>query len=122
MIQLVGNCHSLISQHLSMGILGRMVVSVLPIMPKFIVGRVSRRYHAGEDLDSALDTMARLSEEGACFTIDVLGEEITSMEEVKFFTEEYDRVLDAIVSRKIDANLSIKPTAFGLLIDPKMAE
>ena len=105
-----------------MGILGRVVVTVLPIMPRFIVGWVSRRYHAGIDLESALDTMNRLSKEGACFTVDVLGEEITSMEEAQFFIDEYNRVLDSIVEQKIDANLSIKPTAFGLLIDPNAAE
>ena len=97
-----------------MGILGRMVVTVLPLMPKFVVGWVSRRYHAGVDLDSALETMNRLSKEGACFTVDVLGEEITTMEEAQFFIEEYNRVLEAIVTKNIDANLSIKPTAFGL--------
>ena len=105
-----------------MGILGRVVVTVLPIMPKFIVGWVSRRYHAGIDLESALETMTRLSKEGACFTVDVLGEEITTMEEAQFFIDEYNRVLDSIVAQKIDANLSIKPTAFGLLIDPNAAE
>ena len=105
-----------------MGILGRVVVTVLPIMPRFIVGWVSRRYHAGTDLESALETMNRLSKEGACFTVDVLGEEITSMEEAQFFIDEYNRVLDSIVEQKIDANLSIKPTAFGLLIDPNAAE
>ena len=91
-------------------------------MPRFIVGWVSRRYHAGTDLESALETMNRLSKEGACFTVDVLGEEITSMEETQFFIDEYNRVLDSIVEQKIDANLSIKPTAFGLLIDPNAAE
>ena len=105
-----------------MGILGRVVVTVLPIMPRFIVGWVSRRYHAGTDLESALETMNRLSKEGACFTVDVLGEEIKSMEEAQFFIDEYNRVLDSIVEHKIDANLSIKPTAFGLLIDPNAAE
>jgi len=105
-----------------MGILGRMVVTVLPLMPKFVVGWVSRRYHAGVDLDSALETMNRLSKEGACFTVDVLGEEITTMEEAQFFIEEYNRVLEAIITKNIDANLSIKPTAFGLLIDPLAAE
>ena len=105
-----------------MGLLGRVVVTVLPIMPKFIVGWVSRRYHAGIDLESALETMNRLSKEGACFTVDVLGEEITTMEEAQFFIDEYNRVLDSIVAQKIDANLSIKPTAFGLLIDPNAAE
>jgi proline dehydrogenase len=65
--------------------------------------------------------MKKLNSEGACFTIDVLGEEISSHEESQFFIDEYDRVLDAIVENDLDANLSIKPTAFGLLIDEKKA-
>ena len=105
-----------------MGLLGRAVVTVLPFMPRFIVGWVSRRYHAGEDLSAAVKTMRRLEGEGACFTIDVLGEEITTMEEAAFFVREYSRVLETIIDTGIDANLSIKPTAFGLLIDPTIAE
>jgi proline dehydrogenase len=61
--------------------------------------------------------MKRLSGEGTCFTIDVLGEEITSMDEAQFFYDEYVRVIEAIHAGQFDANLSIKPTAFGLLID-----
>ncbi len=105
-----------------MGLLGRAVVTVLPLMPRFMVGWVSRRYHAGEDLSAAVKTMRRLEGEGACFTIDVLGEEITTMEEAAFFVEEYGRVLETIIETGIDANLSLKPTAFGLLIDPTIAE
>ena len=40
---------------------------------------------AGTKLSDAVKVMQRLSKEGACFTIDVLGEEITSMEEATFF-------------------------------------
>ena len=61
--------------------------------------------------------MKRLESEGACFTIDVLGEEISSLDEAQYFLDEYVRVMHAIVEQNLDANLSIKPTAFGLLID-----
>jgi proline dehydrogenase len=74
---------------------------------------------AGPSLNDAVEVMQRLSSEGACFTVDVLGEEITNLEQANFFLEEYVRVVDAISSNKLDANLSIKPTAFGLLIDKK---
>ncbi len=63
--------------------------------------------------------MKRLSKENACFTVDVLGEEITSLEEAQFFLDEYMAVIKAIRENNLDANLSIKPTAFGLLIDEK---
>jgi proline dehydrogenase len=90
-------------------------------MPRFFVSGVARRYVAGKDIQSAVAVMRKLSSEGACFTIDVLGEEISSLDEAQFFIDEYDRVLDAIVDNNLDANLSIKPTAFGLLIDEKKA-
>ena len=86
-------------------------------MPKWFVGWVSRRYVAGPNLESAVKIMKRLQLEGACFTIDVLGEEISSIQEADYFLSEYVEVVKAISENKIDANLSIKPTAFGLLID-----
>jgi proline dehydrogenase len=103
------------------GLFGRVVVTFLPIMPRFIVRFISKRYVAGPDLESAISCMKKLSSEGACFTVDVLGEEITTLDEANEFLEEYERLLDAIIDHGLDANLSIKPTAFGLLIDEKTA-
>lgn len=100
------------------GWFSRLVVAMTVRMPKWFVRWVSRRYVAGATLDDAVVVMKRLSAEGACFTIDVLGEEISSMDEAKFFLDEYIRVMNAIKQHQLDANLSIKPTAFGLLIDP----
>ena len=94
-----------------------MIVAMTLRMPRWFVRWVSRRYVAGSTLDDAVRVMKRLESEGACFTIDVLGEEISSMDEAQYFLDEYVRVMNAIVEHGIDANLSIKPTAFGLLID-----
>lgn len=102
-----------------MGVLGRFMVGITKCMPRFFVAGVARRYVAGKDIASTVSVMKKLSAEGACFTIDVLGEEISNLAEAQFFIDEYDRVLDAIVENNFDANLSIKPTAFGLLIDEK---
>ncbi len=101
------------------GLFSRMIVGMTIRMPRWFVGWVSRRYVAGPELKDAVKVMHRLSKEGACFTIDVLGEEITSMDEAAFFLEEYKRVITAISDNNFDANLSIKPTAFGLLLDPE---
>ena len=99
------------------GLFSRMVVGLTIRMPRWFVGWVSRRYVAGPALEDAVKVMKRLSKEGACFTIDVLGEEITTMDEASYFLEEYKRVITAISTNNFDANLSIKPTAFGLLLD-----
>ena len=100
------------------GWFSRLVVAMTVRMPKWFVRWVSRRYVAGATLDDAVTVMQRLSKEGACFTVDVLGEEISTMDEASFFLQEYIRVMNAIKQHGLDANLSIKPTAFGLLIDP----
>ncbi len=104
-----------------MGLFGRTIVTFLPFAPRFIVGWVAKRYTAGENLGQAIELMKKLSSEGACFTIDVLGEEITSIAESSWFINEYESVIDSIVDSGIDANISIKPTALGLLIDEKSA-
>ena len=100
------------------GLVSRSIVAMTIRMPKWFVRIVSRRYVAGSTLEEAVKVMKKKSEEGACFTIDVLGEEISNMEEANEFLEEYKRVIQAINENSLDANLSIKPTAFGLLLDP----
>jgi proline dehydrogenase len=99
------------------GLFSRMIVGMTIRMPRWFVGWVSKRYVAGPSLDDAIRVMKRLESEGACFTIDVLGEEISTMTEATFFLEEYKRVIAAITENSLDANLSIKPTAFGILLD-----
>ena len=98
-------------------IFSRMVVAMTIRMPRWFVRWVSRRYVAGSTLKDAVRIMHRLEKEGACFTIDVLGEEIQSLEEAQEFHDEYQKVIDSIVEHQLDANISIKPTAFGIHID-----
>ena len=104
-----------------MALFGRLIVASMPLAPKFIVKRVAMRYVAGSEMSDAIMTMHELSAEGACFTVDVLGEEISSMDEASYFHEEYSRLLDAIQEHGLNANISIKPTAFGLLINRESA-
>ena len=100
-----------------MSILGRPIVALLPFVPRFIVRWISKRYVAGENIDEAMSVIKKLRSSNTCFTIDVLGEEIKNMSEASYFMNEYSALLDAIIDNNIDANISIKPTALGLLID-----
>jgi len=59
----------------------------------------------------------QLNEKGFCATIDVLGEFVKSLSQVKESCEAYLEVLNAIQEHQLDANISIKPTSFGLLLD-----
>ena len=99
------------------GWFSKLVVGMTVRMPKWFVGWVSRRYVAGNTINDAVKVMQRLSKENACFTVDVLGEEISTMAEAQYFYDEYARLIEEIIKHKLDSNLSIKPTAFGLLID-----
>ena len=100
-----------------MGIVDRLVLLMVRISPRFVIRWVSRRYIAGVDIDAASRTIRRLQSQGCCATLDVLGEEIQSIDEVSFFESEYQMALQRLIDDDLDANLSIKPTAFGLLID-----
>jgi len=50
-------------------------------------------------------------------TVDVLGEEVSERSRAERAVDDYLGVLAAIAAEKLDANVSIKPTMFGLKID-----
>jgi proline dehydrogenase len=94
----------------------------MPFVPKPIVGRVARRYVAGDTIDDAAQTLRSLNQEGAMGTVDVLGEEVREPIKAIAAVEEYLRLLDRIKDDKLDANISIKPTMLGLKIDQSLCE
>ena len=96
--------------------LSKLIVAMTLRMPRWFVRWVSRRYVAGSTLDDAVTVMKRLESERLLYHR-CSWEEISSLDEAQFFLDEYVRVMKAIVENDFDANLSIKPTAFGLLID-----
>jgi proline dehydrogenase len=100
-----------------MSLFDSMIKHGMPLVPKFVVGRVARRYVAGETLADAVRTVRALNEEGAMATMDVLGEEVHAREKAESAVQEYFRVLDVIQSEALDCNVSVKPTLLGLRID-----
>lgn len=100
-----------------MNLLDRLVALSLPVVPKSVVGMVSRRYIAGEHLDDAVQVVRQLNSEGASATVDVLGEDILQREQAEATVAGSLEAIDAIVEHGLDCNLSVKPTALGLMID-----
>jgi len=96
----------------------RTLVALLPMIPKSVVGRIARRYVAGDSLEKAMSVVERIEGIGACSTFDFLGEEISSIEEAESVRDAYLDALDAIKARDLDANVSIKLSAFGMRLDP----
>jgi len=99
-------------------LLDRLVVAALPAVPKPLVYRFARRYVAGPSLEDAVRTVRELEAEGAMSTIDVLGEAVTRREQTEATRDEYLRVLGTISAQNLPANVSVKPTALGLSVDP----
>jgi proline dehydrogenase len=77
----------------------------------------ARRYVAGETLENAVATVQRLAKEGCCATLDVLGESVENREQAQAAVGNYLAVIDAITEHSLDANVSLKPTQMGLLLD-----
>jgi len=100
-----------------MSALNRLLVTTLPLVPRFIVGRVAARYVAGATLDDALRVVGELNRQGAMATIDVLGEEVSERAPALAAVEEYLRVVAAVQERGLDANVSVKLTLLGLKVD-----
>jgi proline dehydrogenase len=97
-----------------LALLDRAIVRILPAVPRPVIRRIASRYIAGEELDDALATVARLNAAGKVATIDVLGEEIVNPDEAQAITRAYLDVLRGIEERRLQTNISVKPTALGL--------
>jgi proline dehydrogenase len=100
-----------------MSVLNRLLVATLPLVPRFIVGRVAARYVAGATLEDALRVVRELNQRGAMATIDLLGEEVSERAKALAAVDEYLRVFAAIQEQGLDSNVSIKLTLLGLKID-----
>ncbi len=101
-----------------MSLFDHLVVTTLPLVPKFIVGRVAKRYVAGETRDDAIRTVRELEAEGSMTTVDLLGEEITERAAATAALEEYLQLAERIRSEGLDdCYISVKPTQMGLAID-----
>ena len=92
----------------------------MPMIPRPIVGRVARRYVAGETIDDAVETLRTMNDEGAMGTVDVLGEEVRDRAKAEGAVAQYLALLDRIEAEGLDANVSIKPSMLGLKIDEEL--
>jgi proline dehydrogenase len=95
-------------------LLDRAVVRLLPAVPRPIVHKLSERYIAGAELADACRVIRAQNAAGKMATVDVLGEDVRSEGEAAAFVSAYRGTLAAIEREGLDANISVKPTAFGL--------
>ena len=99
---------------------GRALAGILPLLPRSIVWAVAKRYVAGPTLEDALRVTAELARRNRLVTLDVLGEQFSSREQVMLMTAEYERALGKLQRDHPSATLSVMMTGFGLRLDPDL--
>jgi len=100
-----------------MGIINKIIVGTLPLVPRGIVRKFANKYIAGDKLEHAVSTAKKLNDKGFMGTIDVLGEDVFVKDDAKRAKDECLAVLEAIDKHKLNANQSVKLTSLGFKID-----
>jgi proline dehydrogenase len=97
-----------------MGVLDRVALSALPLLPTWLMRRLSARYIAGETLEAALARIAELHARGHATILDILGEEVRDEARAQAVCEEYRTAATALAAGGFDCYVSVKPTHLGL--------
>jgi len=103
-----------------MSVLNKFVVTVLPVIPKAVVGQVAKRYIAGVTLQDAVRVVQELNQKGMMATMDLLGEDVTQVSEATAVKDNIVAIFRAIRDNSIGSNVSVKPTQLGLKIDSEI--
>jgi proline dehydrogenase len=104
-----------------LSVFDRLIAGSVRFLPKAVVRKVADRYVAGEELADAIRVIRDLNVAGCRATVDLLGENVTDEKTATGNAATYASVLDAIKIEKLDANVSIKLTAFGLDLSEDLA-
>jgi proline dehydrogenase len=100
-----------------MHVVDRAIAAFLPFVPKNVVGRVARRYIAGETMEDAIRVARDLNRKGFRATMDILGEDVHRLEQARDAAQRYRLLLDELQRQTIDSNVSVKLTQLGLKVD-----
>jgi len=95
----------------------KLIVRLLDFFPRDLVWVFSKRYIAGKELKDAISVTQKLNSQGIKATMDLLGEFQTHEEKVKYYKEEYLKLIESSVEKNLDNSFSVKPTMFGLLLN-----
>lgn len=91
---------------------------MLPYLPKKLIWVFSKRYIAGETIDDGLRVAKDLNDKRIEVTVDLLGEFITNLQQAEENKNKYLEIIERFTEEKIIGHFSLKPSMFGLLIDP----
>ncbi|WP_066633184.1 proline dehydrogenase family protein [Labilibacter marinus] len=99
--------------------INKAIASVIPYFPKKFIWMFSKKYIAGVTVQDAIKASKSLNSRGVCVTVDLLGEFIENIDQANVNRDEYLQIIEAFEVAKVEGNYSLKPTSFGLLIDPE---
>src|ERR1700754_1091913 len=83
--------------------------------------KLTTRFVAGENIDEAVSHIREINAESCTASFDHLNESVGSDGEAEHEVVEYLNILKQITETKINSNVSIKLTQFGLGLDPELA-
>jgi proline dehydrogenase len=102
-----------------LGISGLEGVSRLVRRHGFRLG--ARRFVAGHDVEEALPALRELESSGRSVIVDVLGEYVPDVGRARSMAAEVVATVDALHAAGFAPVISVKPTQFGLALDPGVA-
>ena len=94
-------------------IFNKLIILILPLIPKRLIKIIAKKYIAGTTLKEAVNAIKNLNSTGQKVTLDILGEHTKSIEECNNITDNYIRILKEINKSKLDCNISVKPSHIG---------
>jgi proline dehydrogenase len=100
-----------------MPILNQLITTILPFIPKTIVGQVAKKYIAGVHLSDGVRAAKSINGNGMQVTMDLLGEDVNNAAETELIKNGIISILHSIKENKLNSNVSVKPTQLGLKID-----
>jgi proline dehydrogenase len=97
--------------------LNKLIALILPLFPRSLVKLFAKQYIAGETLEQALVKATQLNREGIGVTLDLLGEDPGDKSDCIQALGVYEKAIEAIHAKGLNAGISLKPSQMGLKLD-----
>ena len=103
-----------------MNLLNPIIKATLPLVPKPIVRRIAKPYIAGETLPELVSVVQELNHDRFILATSILGEFVTEVKDAEEAVQQYQEVLTEIKDLKLESNIHIKLSHFGLKLDKEV--
>ena len=104
---------------INLKMINKLIAKLLPYFPKRLIWVISKRYIAGGDIEAALCASRVMNKAGIMVTVDLLGENTINLTKAENYKQEYISLIKRFTTEGINGNFSVKPSMFGLLLDPE---